>query len=113
MTQTYCLTLNLRDDAELIAEYEEYHRAGKVWPEVIKSIKDSGILSMQIFRQNLLLVMVIEVTDSFSFDNKAKADANNAKVQQWERLMEKFQDVNDPDAGKWQPVDRIFSLNEQ
>ena len=30
----YCLTLDLKDDAELIAEYEAYHR--EVWPEIKK-----------------------------------------------------------------------------
>ncbi|WP_158968643.1 L-rhamnose mutarotase [Paraglaciecola sp. L3A3] len=114
MSKTHCLTLNLRDDAELIQEYEDYHKPGKVWPEVIDSIKNSEIISMKIFRQDLLLIMVIEVTESFSFEKKAKADFNNEKIQAWERLMEKFQkvDPNEPNAGKWQAVTNIFCLEE-
>jgi L-rhamnose mutarotase len=37
----YCLTLDLKEDLALIAEYEKYHQ--EVWPEIIKSIKNSGI----------------------------------------------------------------------
>ena len=44
----YCLALDLKDDAALIKEYEEYHQ--KVWPEILKSIKDSGIKEMEIYR---------------------------------------------------------------
>jgi L-rhamnose mutarotase len=32
----YCLTLDLKDDADLIAEYEEQHKA--IWPEIKDSI---------------------------------------------------------------------------
>ena len=31
----YCLALDLKDEPELIAAYDEYHRS--VWPEVIDS----------------------------------------------------------------------------
>ena len=44
----YCLTLDLKDDPELIAEYEAYHQA--VWTEVLQSIKESGIVDMEIYR---------------------------------------------------------------
>ena len=55
----YCLTLNLRDDDELIREYEGYHKPGNVWPEVIDSIRESGILDMRIYRSGLLLIMIM------------------------------------------------------
>lgn len=45
---SYCLALDLKDDPRLISEYEAYHN--NVWPEILKSIKDSGITSMEIFR---------------------------------------------------------------
>ena len=43
----YSLTLDLKNDPELIREYEEHHKA--VWPEIINSIKDAGIENMQIY----------------------------------------------------------------
>jgi len=37
MSRRYCLTLDLKDDAKLIAEYKRYHE--NIWPEITKSIK--------------------------------------------------------------------------
>ena len=42
MKRRFCLTLDLKDDPELIAEYKRYHE--HVWPEIAESIKSSGIL---------------------------------------------------------------------
>lgn len=44
----YCLALDLKDDAQLITEYEEYHR--EIWPEIRESILNSGITNMEIYR---------------------------------------------------------------
>ena len=35
--------------------------------------------------------MIMETNDDFSFEKKAKADAGNEKVQEWEKLMWKYQ----------------------
>ena len=65
----YCLTLDLKNDPELIREYEEHHQ--KIWPEIVDSIKASGINSMEIYRLGTRLLMVMEVSDDFSFEKKA------------------------------------------
>ena len=65
----FCLALDLKDDAMLIGEYEEHHR--KVWPEILKSIKDSGIQQMEIYRINNRLFMIMETNDDFTFERKA------------------------------------------
>lgn len=113
-TKTYCLTLGLKNDPQLIALYEEYHQAGNVWPEIIASIKQSGILDMKIYRLDTSLVMLLETTADFSFEAKAESDINNPKVQEWERLMEKFQHVDslNPDQGKWRLMNNIFALSD-
>jgi L-rhamnose mutarotase len=110
----YCLTLELQDDDELIRQYEQYHQPGKVWSEILDSIRDAGIENMQIFRLGTQLVMILDVAQNFSFEAKAKADNANPKVQEWERLMERFQrvDVTQPNAGKWQTMDQIFLLQD-
>lgn len=107
----YCLTLDLKNDPELITQYEAYHK--DVWPEIKKSITDSGIIAMQIYRFETRLFMIMEVTDDFNFEAKQLADLNNAKVQEWETLMWKFQQ---PLAGsaageKWKLMNKIFELN--
>ena len=107
----YCLTLDLKDDAQLIAEYEEYHR--NVWPEIKKSIVESGITSMEIYRFDNRLFMIMETDDSFTFERKAVMDATNQKVQGWEILMWKFQQPleNAKPGEKWVLMDRIFELS--
>ena len=106
----HCLALDLKDDAALIAEYEAYHR--EVWPEIKKSILDSGIVNMEIYRIMNRLFMIMEVNDSFSFEKKGAADAANPKVQEWEALMWKYQQalpVAKP-GEKWIFMEKIFAL---
>lgn len=106
----FCLALDLIDNPELIAEYENYHQ--NIWPEVRKSILDSGIRNMEIYRVQNRLMMIIEADENFSFDAKNEADKNNPKVQEWEELMWKFQQKlpNSKAGEKWQLMDKIFSL---
>ena len=109
----YCLTLDLKDDAALIAEYEAHHRA--VWPEILVSIRDSGITDMEIYRFANRLFMIMEVAPHFSFEAKAAADATNPKVQDWETLMWNYQQAL-PGAlpgEKWKLMQPIFSLQHQ
>lgn len=108
----YSLTVDLKDDAQLIAEYEEYHK--EIWPEIRKSIVEAGVLDMQIFRLGNRLFMIMETEDDFSFDKKAAMDAANPTVQKWEQMLWKYQQ---PIAGskpgeKWRLMDKIFSLNQ-
>ena len=108
----YCLTLDLKNDPELISQYEQFHK--EVWPEIISSIKESGIVSMQIYRYETRLFMIMEVNDDFSFEKKQQADNSNAKVQEWEELMWKYQQpLQGSVAGeKWKLMDKIFELGE-
>src|SRR5919204_4868178 len=110
MSRRFCLTLDLKDDPKLIAEYKRYHE--KVWREIIESIKDSGIEDLEIYLLGTRMFMIIEVNDSFSFEKKAKADRNNPKVQEWEELMWKFQKpLHQAKPGeKWLLMQRIFKL---
>ena len=106
----FCLALDLKDDAKLISEYEAYHKA--VWPEILKSITDSGITNMEIYRAGNRLFMIMETIDEFSFEAKSKADASNTKVQEWEQLMWKYQQAipGAKPGEKWVMMDKIFSL---
>lgn len=106
----YCLALDLKDDPQLIAAYDEYHQS--VWPEIIESILSSGILSLEIYRVSNRLFMIIEAASEFSFENKAVMDAKNEIVQQWEKTMWEYQQalpIAKP-GEKWQLMQKIFSL---
>lgn len=106
----YCLALDLKDNQNLIAEYEKYHQ--NVWPEILESIKNSGIENLDIYRTGNRLFMIMEVNDSFSFEAKEKADAENPKVQEWENLMWNYQQALPwaKEGEKWVLMDKIFEL---
>lgn len=109
----YGLTLDIKNDARLIAEYKRYHE--KIWPEIKASLYESGILEMEIYLVGTRMFMVMEVADTFSFEAKARADKNNAKVQEWEQLMGTFQQTlpqSTPEA-KWVLMEKVFCLTEQ
>jgi L-rhamnose mutarotase len=106
----YCLTLDLVDDPNLIAEYEDWHR--KVWPEVISSIKTAGIDEMEIYRHANRLVMIMQVNATYSHERKAALDLASEKVREWEALMWKYQQaLPSAKAGeKWVIMNKIFEL---
>lgn len=108
--QRHCLALDLKNDPQLIAEYEHFHK--QVWPEIIDSIRAAGIESLDIYRTGNRLVMIIEAGDNFSFANKEQMDAANARVQEWEELMWRFQQALPwaKSGEKWIVMDKIFAL---
>ena len=112
MNRRFCLTLDLKNDPRLIAEYRRYHE--RIWPEISQSIRDSGVEDMEIYQLGTRMFMIMEVNESFSFDKKAKADHLNPKVQEWEELMWKFQQpLPDARSGeKWLRMERIFKLEQ-
>jgi L-rhamnose mutarotase len=110
MAKRFCLAVDLKDDPQLIAEYETYHQA--VWPAIIDSIKMAGIHNMEIYRIMNRLFMVMETNDAFSFDKKAVADLTNQTVQEWEALMWKYQQSLPiaKEGEKWILMTKIFEL---
>jgi L-rhamnose mutarotase len=112
MKRRFCLTLDLKDEPDLIAEYKRYHE--KIWPEITRSIKESGIEDMEIYLLGTRMFMVMEVNESFSFEAKNQADRLNPKVQEWETLMGSFQkSLPQAKAGeKWLPMERVFKLED-
>lgn len=109
----YCLALDLKDDETLIDEYEMYHE--RIWPEIAASIREAGIVDMEIYRISNRLFMIMETEDDFSFERKAEMDAVNDTVQEWETLMWKYQQalpVAKP-GEKWIFMDKIFDLKQQ
>lgn len=110
MTNRRCFALDLADDPALIEEYERFHAAGAVWPEVIAHIRATGIESMEIWRTADRMVMIAEVAEDYP--RPVEAPRENAA---WEELMWKFQRPlpNSAEGEKWVPMRRIFSLSEQ
>jgi len=106
--------LDLRDDATAIAEYENWHRPGVVWPEIVASIRVAGIEDMEIFRTGNRLVMVMQVPDGYDGAAKQAADAVDPRVQAWEQLMDGYQQRLPwaKPGEKWVAMRGIFSLKD-
>ena len=106
----YCFALDLKDDADLIAEYKKYHTA--VWPKIIKSIEDAGIQDLEIYCVGNRLFMIMMTNADFSFEEKGAADAANPVVQEWEELMWKYQQALPmaKPGEKWMLMEKIFQL---
>jgi L-rhamnose mutarotase len=107
---TYCLALDLKDDPVLIKTYKEYHK--KIWPEVERSMKESGIEKMEIYNLGNRLFMIMEVNNLFTFERKLELDNNNIKVQEWELLMWKYQKALPmaQKGQKWILMEKIYEL---
>jgi len=108
----FCLALDLVDDPALITEYEYWHKKENGWPEIKNSITDSRITNMEIYRTGNRLFMIMDTEEDFSFDRKAIMDEENSKVQEWEKLMWKFQQPMPwaKENEKWILMDKIFQL---
>lgn len=107
------MALDLIDDADLIAEYEAYHQPQNSRPEITDSIRQSGIINMDIYRTGNRLLMIIEAEDEFSMQEKETLDSANPAVQDWEKLMWKFQQPLPwaKNGEKWIEMKNIYRLN--
>jgi L-rhamnose mutarotase len=110
----YGLALDLKDDPALIARYEAFHL--EVWPEVLRHIREQGVLSMEIYRLGTRLFMVMDTDDAvYTAERMAQASLNNPVVQRWETLMWEFQAPTPwtPAGQKWVLMDRLFDLQQR
>lgn len=112
MNSRICLALDLVNDAELIAEYEAWHKPGRTPPSIIQSLRNYGIETMEIYRAGERMFMILEVSDKYDAEVKASADAANPAVVTWGKRMKQYQKpipAAGPD-GTWIVMDRIFRL---
>ncbi len=108
----FCFSCDLKDNPKLIAEYKSYHKEGNVWPEITNSIKEAGIIDLQIFLTGNRMFMIMEVDETFNPTKKAEIDAGNSKVQEWETLMWTYQKAlpTAKKGEKWMLMEKIFQL---
>lgn len=112
MNRRICLALDLVNDAELIAEYEGWHKPGRTPLAVIQSLRESGIENMEIFRAGERMFMILEVNGKYDAQAKARADAADPEVVAWGKSMKRYQKPI-PAAGPegtWIAMDCIFRL---
>jgi L-rhamnose mutarotase len=112
VSKKICYACDLVDNPELIEKYKRYHSKDNAWPEINKSIRDSGVVNMEIYILANRMFMIMEVDETFTTERKQKMDAHNPKVQEWEKLMWEFQQAppGAKEGEKWLPMEQIFKL---
>jgi L-rhamnose mutarotase len=104
------LAVDLTGDQAAIQAYRTHHQ--EVWPEVVASLRQSGIRQMDIYLLGRRLVMILE-TDGQDFRRCFAAHvASSPRVAEWEKLMRSMQ-AAPPGAASgdwWTPMELVFSL---
>ena len=110
MSRRLCFALDLVDDPAKIAEYEQFHQPGRVWPKIVDDIHAQGIQAMEIWRTGNRMMMIATVADDYPRSRPAPPE-----YEQWEELMWRFQKAlpHATPGQKWLPMAKIFDLVEQ
>ena len=107
--KSFGMTLNLKNDPEIIEKYKEYHRA--VWPEVVEGLHKIGISKIKIYLHSRRLFMYIETPDDFDPARDFDRYMANDRAKEWDDLMRTFQEPV-PGAGPgdwWTPMEEVYS----
>lgn len=65
-----CYVCDLVDNFELIEQYKNYYLKNNIWFEIIKSIRDFGIVDMEIYIVVNRLFMIMEIDEIFIVECK-------------------------------------------
>ncbi len=108
----FCQTLDLRDNPQLIAEYRRRHQPDSVWPEILKGIREVGILEMEIYILGTRLFMIVDAPEDFNWDDAMARLATLPRQAEWEAYMSEFQQAEPGQSSdeKWQMMERMFHL---
>ncbi len=95
------MTANLVNDTVKQKEYMEYHRTQfEKWPEVSKGFIHADFQQVLVFRTGRQLMLVISIPQGKTLDElNPKTTENNPRVNEWNKIMAKYQEGID-DAPK-------------
>ncbi len=112
-TKRYCKTLDLRNDPRLIDEYKKVHAPGSVWPEVLKGMREVGIIDMEIYILDNRLFMIMDTVAEFNHDKAMEELSRKPRQTEWEKYVAQFQKTSSGAAAseKWKQMERIFKLD--
>ena len=116
--QRRCFALDLKDDAAAIASYKHWHRPGGPPAEVTRALRVAGIAALDIYLIGNRLFMIMDSDATAASRAKSTDDSDDPHVRAWEALMGELQQdlpfpQKQPDAGKWQLLEHIYSLAAQ
>jgi len=93
------VNINLENFPSLIEKYKQHHK--EVWPEVLYSIRRSGIRRSKIFLLGTRLFLLVEAKDNFQGDQLQNYTICERETE-WDLLMRTYQ-IPEPEAkpGVW------------
>ena len=106
----FALTLNLKDDQRLVAEYLEHHR--RVWPDVLEALRDTGVMDIKIYLSGRRLLMVMVAPEGFDPERSSVEYRKNPIAARWDTLMKDYQEKV-AEAGPdqwWMPLTPVFDF---
>ena len=105
------LTLNLKDDPDVIARYKEHHR--NPWPEPLQGLREIGVTDMKIFLLGRRMFMYMTTVDDFDAERDfAEYVEKNPRAAEWDELMRTLQEPF-PEAKEgewWALMEPVFDL---
>jgi len=102
------LAVDLKNES-VVDAYREYHR--RVWPEVLESLRTSGVVDVQIYLLGTRLVMIADLDDGADLRRAFETRmASHPRVAEWERLMMSFQQPapGARDGEWWTAMEPVF-----
>jgi L-rhamnose mutarotase len=109
----YCKTLELKNDPKLIEEYRKMHAPGAGWPEILRGMREVGIIDMEIYLSGCMLFMIMDTVPDFDHDSAMSRLAALPRQAEWEAAMSRFQRTTAGASAdeKWKLMDRIFKMD--
>ena len=114
-TKRYCQIMELKNDSELIRKYCEAHDEEHFRPEVLKGIREVGILEMEVYIRGNRIVMIVDVAEDFDWASAMSRLATLPGQAEWEAYVAQFQngDSSATSDEKGQMMTRIFHLYDK
>jgi L-rhamnose mutarotase len=113
-TNRTCLALDLKDDAELIAQYEHFHTPEHIWEGIPEGIRAGGCVDMQIYRIGNHLFMIVETVEGITLEEAFEATGKHPRQPEWAAFMATFQQKlkEAQPTEHWAKMKPIFALND-
>jgi L-rhamnose mutarotase len=104
------MTVMLKDDPQVICEYEKYH--ADPWPQVVERVRKLGIERVYIYRFGRRLFMFMEVPDDFDLERDLSKHMEDPKVGEWDELMRSFMQTvpGAPEGSTWVQMKEVHAL---
>lgn len=114
VSHRYCLALDLKDEAELIQEYIDYHKPENGWPQITENMRELGILDMEIYHLGDRLFMIMETTVNYDPNLAPVTELGRQMSDEWETLMWKYQQPLKwaKEGEKWVRMNKIYDLKQ-